>query len=210
MLKNFFLNLRYPKGIAGRLMLSSMNIGHKSISQWGLARLNISHGNSVLDIGCGGGKNIARMLRLAHCGNVCGLDYSETSVRMSREVNSKAVASGRADIRHGSVSAIPWPDDFFDIVTAFETVYFRPDMTGDMKEVLRVLKPGGTLCVCNETYRPENEEAPYQYFVKTLNMIIYSEKELTRYLKQAGFVDLKISLGNKKPAKLCILAKKTD
>jgi ubiquinone/menaquinone biosynthesis C-methylase UbiE len=48
------------------------------------------------------------------------------------------------------VSQIPWEDGAFDLVTAFETVYFWPDFEGGLKEVRRVLKPGGTLFICNE------------------------------------------------------------
>ncbi|MDR1469294.1 MAG: class I SAM-dependent methyltransferase [Spirochaetaceae bacterium] len=51
-----------------------MNIGHSGVSRWGLKHLDIKPGDYILDIGCGGGVNVARMLKRAREGRVCGLD----------------------------------------------------------------------------------------------------------------------------------------
>jgi ubiquinone/menaquinone biosynthesis C-methylase UbiE len=83
------------------------------------------------------------MLKRASEGRVCGLDYSEVCVEKTTRLNRKAVRAGRAEIRLGSVSENPWPDNSFDVVTAFETIYFWPNFAGDLREVRRVLKPGG-------------------------------------------------------------------
>jgi hypothetical protein len=55
------------------------------------------------------------MLKRAATGRVCGLDYSEVLVEKTRRLNRKAVREGRSEI---------WPSNTFDMVTAFETVYF--------------------------------------------------------------------------------------
>ena len=52
-----------------------------------------------------------------------------------------------------SVSRLPFADDKFDLVTAIETQYYWPNLQDDMKEILRVLKPGGRLMVVAETYK---------------------------------------------------------
>jgi len=59
----------------------------------------------------------------------------------------------RVEIREGSVSQLPFSEDVFDLVTAVETHFWWPDLPADMREVLRVLKPGGTLIIIAEVYK---------------------------------------------------------
>jgi SAM-dependent methyltransferase len=205
MLKKFLLNISRPRGIGGAIILLTMNIAHSGLSVWGLRNLEIKRGNRILDVGCGGGRNIARMLKLASEGMVCGLDYSEVSVAKSVKINRKAVASGRSEIRAGSISKIPWADGGFDIVTAFETVYFWPDFVNDLREVRRILKQGGTLFICNESVKPDDGESPYQTFVKMLDLKIYSQRDFTLALSEAGFIDIKFVT---KGSWICVLALK--
>ena len=51
------------------------------------------------------------------------------------------------------MSKLPFPDGMFDLVTAVETHYYWPDLVADMREVLRVLKPGGTFVLIAEAYK---------------------------------------------------------
>jgi ubiquinone/menaquinone biosynthesis C-methylase UbiE len=203
--KSFFQNTRKPEGLGGRIMLTAMNLGHGSMAQWGLRHLPIASGDVILDIGCGGGRNIARMLKRAYNGRVCGLDYSEVSVEKTTKLNRKAVRAGRAEIRQGSVSQNPWPNNSFDIVTAFETVYFWPDFLNALREVRRVLKPGGTFFICNEMNVPAEGPAPYNYWVKTLDIKTYSISQFKDLLGQAGFTEMAADTwGN---TRLCVSGK---
>jgi ubiquinone/menaquinone biosynthesis C-methylase UbiE len=67
--------------------------------------------------------------------------------------NARWIDINRVEIRQGSVSQLPFPDDTFDLVTAVETHYFWPDLPADMREVFRVLKPGGAVIMIAETYK---------------------------------------------------------
>ena len=80
-----------------------------------------------------------------------GIDYSLVSVEKSKKVNEAAIAVGRCTVLQGSVANMIFAGDWFDAVTAFETVYFWPDLPQCFREVYRVLKPGGTLLICNES-----------------------------------------------------------
>ena len=64
MLRNFLQNTRKPKGFLGRIMLHSMNSGHTPLSKWALAQIHPAKNARVLDVGCGGGANIARLMKL--------------------------------------------------------------------------------------------------------------------------------------------------
>jgi ubiquinone/menaquinone biosynthesis C-methylase UbiE len=198
-------NFRKPRGFAGRMLLSSMNLGHTGVSRWGLEHLAIGPADRILDIGCGGGANVARMLKRASAGRVCGLDYSEASVEKTKRLNRKAVRAGRSEIRLGSVSGNPWPDAAFDIVTAFETVYFWPDFAKDLREVRRVLKPGGLFFICNEMIKNEEGETPYQYWIKALDLKTYTAADFRNYLTEAGFIDVNIESRGK--SRMCVSAK---
>jgi 2-polyprenyl-3-methyl-5-hydroxy-6-metoxy-1,4-benzoquinol methylase len=122
----FFSNMRKPEGKLGNIQLKSMNKEHTPVSLWGLKHLNISPDDVILDIGCGGGMNINRMAQSAK--KVYGVDYSIESVNLSKEVNQDLIREGRVEVHEGNVMDLPFGDNSFDIVTAFETVYFWPDI----------------------------------------------------------------------------------
>ncbi len=209
MLKEFFMNTRKPQGLGGLFMLRMMNLGHSAMATWGFSHLQINPADTVLDIGCGGGKNIARMLQSASKGKVLGLDYSELSVKKSRALNQRGIAEGRIEIKQGSVSQIPYPDDQFDIVTAFETVYFWPDFLNDLKEVARVLKKKGTFLICNEETRLDGEPVSDKGFAKMLDLKIYSPGDFKKSLEQAGLENIKADISQKGKL-LCVTAQKVN
>jgi ubiquinone/menaquinone biosynthesis C-methylase UbiE len=203
--EKYLENFRKPRGALGRLLITMMNVGHTSVSRWGLGHLSLKASDQILDIGCGGGKNVARMLKRVPEGRVCGLDYSEVCVEKTKRLNRKALRGGRAEIRLGSVSENPWPDNSFDVVTAFETVYFWPDFVHDLKEVRRVLKPGGLIFICNEMNKPEEGEAPYQFWIKKLDLKTYTVSEFEKQLTGAGFTGVKAVAEGK--GRVCVSAR---
>lgn len=94
MFKSFFENFRKPKdNFAGKFMLKSMNKGHEKLANWGRSYLKIDKEYRILDLGCGGGRNIEYFLTKAN--KVYGIDHSEVSVKMSSEINKEAIKSGR-------------------------------------------------------------------------------------------------------------------
>ena len=109
-------------------MAKMMNSGHAKVSQWGFSNISAKPDAKVLDVGCGGGANIATWLDKCRNGHVTGLDYSEVSVAESQELNAAAIKQGKCRVLQGDVSAIPFSDEVFDYVSAFETVYFWPGL----------------------------------------------------------------------------------
>ena len=157
----------------------------------------------VLDCGCGGGANIKRLLKLCPKGTVRGIDYSPVSVEKSKRVNKAAVARGRCDVLCASVAELPFESEQFDLVTAFETVYFWPDLPRCFCEVGRVLKIGGTILICNESNGDTDRDEKWTEIIG--GMTIYKDTELKAYLEQAGFHDVQI---HKKKSWLCVTARK--
>ena len=169
-----------------------MNINHENLAQWGVNHLNISKDSIILDIGCGGGVNVKRFLKITE-NKVYGIDYSQLSVKKSTELNQKEIDKKRCEIKQDSVSEMSFEDNSFDIVTAFETIYFWPDIGNDFKQVNRVLKEDGIFLICNEALPKENDERQKE-FIELLDCNIYSEEELIRYLKNSGFSEVKTEI----------------
>ena len=157
----------------------------------------------VLDCGCGGGANIKRLLKKCPRGIVKGIDYSPVSVEKSKKVNQAAIAESRCAVLQGSVADMVFANDWFDAVTAFETVYFWPDLPRCFREVSRVLKPGGTFLICNESNGNTDKD---EKWTKIINgMTIYKDTQLKAYLEQVGFHEVQI---HKKKGWLCVTARK--
>ena len=119
-------NPRRPEGDAGLEMLARMNESHARLVDWGLTHIDLRAGDTVLDIGCGGGNTLARMAEHVTEGHLTGIDYAETSVEASRAFNAELIEAGRVEILHGSVEALPFDDAHFDAAVTVESFYFWP------------------------------------------------------------------------------------
>lgn len=206
-------NAGNPQGELGEELIRNMNVNHEKLAQWGFGYLNVSNDSVVLDIGCGGGVNVRRFLELTD-NKVYGIDYSELSVKKSSELNIKEIENQRCEIRHESVSEMSFDDNTFDIISAFETVYFWPDFENDTKEVFRILKDGGIFLICNEAI-PKDDDESQKEFIKLLDCNIYSEAELVTYLKNSGFSNVKTFINESKDSFtgddatwICVIAQK--
>jgi ubiquinone/menaquinone biosynthesis C-methylase UbiE len=144
---------RKPSGLFGRYILWDMNRHHSKLTDWGLGHVSIAQTDTILDVGCGGGRTISKLAAMASGGKVHGIDYSEESVTAAHRNNKRWIDIGRVSIRHGTVSQLPFANDTFDLVTAIETHLFWPDLPKDFREVFRVLNPRGMLLIVAEIYK---------------------------------------------------------
>ncbi|HLK21085.1 MAG TPA: class I SAM-dependent methyltransferase [Bryobacteraceae bacterium] len=169
-----------------------MNHSHSSLTDWGLRHVTVGKSSRVLDVGCGGGRTIQKLSAMASEGSVYGVDYAEGSVRASHSKNAALIRAGRGGIAQGTVSQLPFPDASFDLVTAVETQYYWPDMPRAMQEVLRVLKPGGTLIVIAESYKRKQPNKLVQPLMKVISAAYLSVEEERALFAGAGFVNVEI------------------
>ena len=201
---SFFENTRKPEGLGGKLMLSMMNVGHRALADWGLQFAEIAKDVSILDCGCGGGANIRKIIKKCPNGEVKGVDYSPASVEKAKKVNEDTILNGRCVILQGNVADLIFAANQFDLVTAFETVYFWPDLLQSFREIHRVLKPGGMFLICNEC--GGDNEKDEKWTEKIDGMTIYKDVQLKDMLEQAGFRNIQIHKREK--GWLCITAQK--
>ena len=179
-----------PQGAAGKLLIASMNIFHTPVSLWGMSHLDLAGDEKILDIGCGGGINLSRFLKKVPRGHVTGIDLSPDCVNYSFVRNRDAIAEGRCSVHEGSAELLPFGANHFDIITAFETIYFWPDLPSTLKEIKRVLKPGGTFLIVNEADGYGFLDNLYPKIIK--DMTVYKTEELSSILTKAGFTNIEI------------------
>ena len=201
----FFENTRKPQGFGGKIMVKMMNSGHSKLAKWGFTKIYAKPDAKVLDIGCGGGANIANWLAKCTNGHVTGIDYSKVSVAESEKLTAIAIKQGKCDIVYGDVSSMPFDDEAFDCVSAFETVYFWTDLEKCFAEVHRVMKSGGIFLICNESDGTNSKDE--KWAKKIGGMKIYNEMQLRTMLEKVGFCDIKTFVDAKKHW-LCIVANK--
>lgn len=187
--KKLTLNAKKPNGFWGKLMIRRMNNRHLPLINWGLKSINIQPFDKIIDVGCGGGNAINIMCKDINGGNIYGVDYSALSVANAKKLNHKAVASHKVKVFEASVAELPFNDNAFDIATAFETIYFWPDLEDNLKEVNRVLKPQGTILIVCEMFKDENCNKDEQAIVDMLDMNsnYKTREELENILRNAGF-----------------------
>lgn len=143
-----------PAGVKGIISGRIMNGLHrrlyrKIIKKYLLEEFDLTFGNTVLDLGCGGG--IAVKLYYEMLGNsmICGIDSSSDMVSLASTVNKAGIKRGIVEIRQAGVSDIPYPDNYFNIITAFDTINFWNEYQQSLSEISRVLSNGGYFMVVN-------------------------------------------------------------
>ncbi|MBR1436232.1 MAG: class I SAM-dependent methyltransferase, partial [Bacteroidales bacterium] len=163
---------------------------HAAMASWGLDKIAIPKEGRILDIGCGGGANVRRLLSRSGGAQVTGVDYSAVSVAKSSKVNAKAIEEGRCSILEANVASLPFKEGEFALATAFETVYFWPDIVKSFSEVRRVLSEGGLFLIVNEDDGLTGKNVKWEKMIE--GMHTYTPAELEKHLLEAGFHDVKV------------------
>jgi ubiquinone/menaquinone biosynthesis C-methylase UbiE len=198
-----------PRGWLGRFTLWRMNLSHSKLTDWGLAHISIQEDYAILDVGCGGGRTVWKLAAIATQGKVYGIDYSEASVAATTAANGRSIEAGRVEVVHGSVSQLPFADGMFDLVTAVETHFWWSNLPGDMREILRVLKPGGTLILVAEIYKGANTMAARlaEKYAALTRMALLSVDEHHELFANAGYSNVQV-IEKKDKGWICCIGRK--
>lgn len=115
------------------------------------ARLGVSAGDRLLDLGCGAGRHACEALRLG--ARVVAYDLDATSVKDTFVLLSALGGPGSAV--NGDALNLPFDTGSFDRIIASEVLEHIPSDTGALAELVRVLRPGGTIAVTVPRWGPE-------------------------------------------------------
>lgn len=193
----------------GRFVLWNMNSRHSKVTDWGLSHVIIEKHYTILDAGCGGGRTVSKLATMAREGKVHGVDYSNESVATATRINKQWIGQGRVEIREASVLQLPFPENVFDLVTAVETHFWWSDLPGAMREVLRVLKPGGTVVIIAEIYKGADTRVAKlaEKYLPLSGMAMLSVDEHRDLLGVTGYTDIQITTEPQK-GWICCVARK--
>ena len=149
-----------PTGTGGYLTGVLMNIfqtgGYISIINRNDTRL----GDTLLDIGCGGGAFINTLIKKKKIKTACAIDHSERMIELAAKKNRSLISEGIVHLESALADSLPFPNERFDTVTAMETIQFWADIDRAIDEVHRVLKPQGLFLIINRY--PKKESRWYQ------------------------------------------------
>ena len=170
-------------------MIKGMNSGHAKMADWGMSHLNVNSPKYIAELGCGGGRNAGELLKKYPSSHLVAIDYSPLSVAQATEYNKQAIRDGRCRVYEDDVSDLKLAKNKYDLATAFETVYFWPDITNCFQEVFSILNHGGHFMIVNES---DGTDAMGKRFEKIIDgMRIYTAPEIKKALKSAGFAEIK-------------------
>jgi ubiquinone/menaquinone biosynthesis C-methylase UbiE len=164
---------------------------HISIATQTMERMALKAGDRVLDLSCGVGWATRLLARAVEGGQgvAVGVDVSEEMIARaraaSRDVENLLFAISAAE-------EIPWRDDYFEKVLSIESFYYYQDQEVVLRELHRVLAPGGELYILINLY----QENPYSLrWTKELKVPVHvrSETEYEAMLRAEGFGDIRVA-----------------
>jgi ubiquinone/menaquinone biosynthesis C-methylase UbiE len=182
-------HLGNPRGPLGRLVVRLLNRRNQNMNAKGVEAIGVREGDRALDLGFGGGVGL-RALLAAGASHVTGAELSPDMVAGGRSAFADEIAAGRVELVEGSLPSLPFGDDAFDAIITANTIYFWPDTEAGMRELRRVLAPGGRLAIING--RKEDMQGPLFESFKT-----FSEEELAAAIRAGGFEDVSVTTDGK-------------
>lgn len=198
---------RKPSGWFGRIVAPRVfNRENKEMEDFGLDLIDPNEDDRILEIGFGNGRLISQIMPNIEKGKVCGIDISDEMVSLASRQNNQWIEDGKLEIMKASVEDIPYPDDYFDKIFTANTIYFWPNPTDNLREVLRVLKSDGTfLCAIRTKQQMESFNSVVREN-KDVFQNLFEKKEIKHLFKEAGFNNVNLHLKNHDSEKLHIIS----
>jgi SAM-dependent methyltransferase len=162
----------------------SMEKGHRPIGEQGIKRLAVPVDARVLDVGCGSGWASRLLAGMANEGRVVGIDISDEMIEVARNSSQEFP---NVEFRVASAERLPFADGEFSHAFSMESLYYYADMSIALKEIRRVLQPGGVFINVVDLYQ---ENVASHQWVEQLKVPVQllSTSEYHALFEGAGFV----------------------
>ena len=183
-----------PTGFLGRMLARVMAVTHKTLfknlDKNVAAVLNIQPEDDYLEIGFGSGSFMKSYA--SHVQSIAGLDHSEDMVRLATRYNRERFKAGTAEFRQGEASLLPWGDGRFSVVLAMDSFFFFfPKPIESLKEIHRVLRPGGRLVISLSLNADDGKD--HTEDIRRYGIRLYTGKEMQAMFQEAGFLESSIT-----------------
>jgi SAM-dependent methyltransferase len=164
-------------------------------NRWAVQLLDVQPADRVIELGCGPGVAIAALATRAIRGSVVGVDHSQVMIRQGRRRNRAAIRAGRVRLIHTPVQSLSISDGPFNAALAVNTVGMWPDPTARLRELARLLRPGGRIALVSQPRCPG----------ATAATSAAAADELAGLLTEAGFEHLRTETLGLDPPAACVL-----
>ncbi|MCG3750390.1 class I SAM-dependent methyltransferase [Amycolatopsis sp. Poz14] len=182
-----------PTGIPGHVagLIMGRRSSNVTRNRWAVRLLDIQPSERVLELGCGPGVAVAALADRAAL--VVGVDHSSVMIRQARHRNWSAVRAGRVRLMCASVENLAFGEGLFDAALAVNTMGMWPEPVARLRELARLLRPGGRIALVSQPRQPGVTSAAVV-------------EELTGVLAEAGFSRLRTEMLDLDPPVVCVLA----
>lgn len=204
--------LRKPGGILAGKVGNEMNKTNSFLYDFTIQQMQLKDNESILEIGFGNGKFFENIFFVANNLQISGLDFSPEMVKAATDSNLLNLKTGKLTLRSGSSDKIPFADNSFDKVFCINVIYFWEQPADHLKEIYRVLKPGGKLYT---SIRSKESLVQMPFAKYGFNMYTEDEWISTLENNQFHFVDIKKTANEPafgkqlyKMTSLCVVAEK--
>jgi len=174
--------LRKPTGDFAKITGEQMNYFNEFLYDSVIDLMQLKNNESILEIGFGNGKFFNKLFSKADNLQISGLEYSKEMIEEANINNQSAISSGKLNIQFGNCSNMPFPDNSFDKLFCINVIYLWEDPANHLKEIRRVLKPGGRFYTGIRT-KESMLKIPFTKF----GFIIYNENEWKSILQKNDF-----------------------
>src|SRR5688572_12527410 len=163
-----------------------MEKGHGPVGRQAIDLMGLPADARVLDVGCGSGWASRLIAARARNGRVVGIDISDEMVTLAADTSKEF---SNVEFRVASAEALPFADGEFTHAFSMESLYYYADMSTALKEIGRVLGPGGMFVTVVDLYQ-ENE--PSHQWVEDLKVPVQllSISDYRSLFEDAGFANV--------------------
>jgi ubiquinone/menaquinone biosynthesis C-methylase UbiE len=163
----------------------AMEQDHLAITLPVLGKMRLAAAENVLDVGCGSGWLSRRLAKQVPEGRVVGMDVSDEMIRVARRTS---IDFENILYATGEVAEIPWEANFFNHAISVESAYYWPRPAAGIREIFRVLRPGGAAWILINYYRDNPHCHQWGPLLAVPTQLLLA-KEWAELLRSAGFVD---------------------
>lgn len=180
----------HPRGLLGRILVAVMERETAAANDHALDLLRLVAGERVLEIGFGHGRTLERAATAVGAGFVAGVDVSHTAVAAGARRLAPLIRAGRTELRQADSSRLPYADASFDAALAVHTLYFWDDPTIHLREIRRVLRPGGRFVL---GFRRAEDTVLVSNFPETVYHF-HPTRRVRALLEESGFTEVEIEV----------------